>query len=144
MKIIPPLILLVLFGFACSNPERGTADRSTAEIGRQSNNYSDLWTIEEANAWYQEHDWLVGCNFSPSTAINQLEMWQEDTFDPETINRELGWAEDLGFNTARVYLHDLLWEQDSTGFLDRIDEFLEISDSHGIKVMFVLLDRKSV
>ena len=140
MKTIFPFILLVFLGFACSNPERGTAERSEVKISSQPNNYSDLWTVEEANAWYQEHDWLVGCNFSPSTAINQLEMWQEDTFDPETINRELGWAEDLGFNTARVYLHDLLWEQDSTGFLDRMDQFLEISDSHGIKVMFVLFD----
>ena len=52
----------------------------------------DRWTAEEANAWYAKQPWLVGCNFSPSTAINQLEMWQADTFDPETIDRELGWA----------------------------------------------------
>jgi hypothetical protein len=140
MKNIYLPLLLVFLGFSCSNPERGVAERSTAETARQTDDYSELWTVEQANEWYQEQDWLVGCNFSPSTAINQLEMWQEDSFDPETIDRELGWAEDLGFNTARVYLHDLLWEQDSTGFLERIDEFLEISDSHGIKIMFVLFD----
>ncbi len=98
------------------------------------------WSEEKAGAWYEEKGWLVGCNFNPSTAINQLEMWQAETFDPETIDRELGWAEGIGFNSIRVYLHDLVWKQDSKGFLKRIERFLEIADRHGIGVMFVLLD----
>jgi hypothetical protein len=65
------------------------------------------WTADRANAWHKKQPWLVGCNFIPSSAINQLEMWQEDTFDPKTIDRELGWAHDLGFTTVRVFLHDL-------------------------------------
>ncbi len=100
----------------------------------------EQWTTEKANAWYREKPWLVGCNFAPSTAINQLEMWQADTFDLATIDRELGWAQDLGFNSVRVFLHHLLWEQDSSGFLKRMDQFLEAADRHGIGVMFVLLD----
>ncbi len=100
----------------------------------------DRWTAEEANAWYAKQPWLVGCNFSPSTAINQLEMWQADTFDPETIDRELGWAADIGFTSIRVYLHDLLWDQGSEALLKRIDKFLEIADKHGINVMLVPLD----
>lgn len=67
-------------------------------------------------------------------------MWQAETFDPETIDQELGWAEDLGFNTMRVYLHDLLWKEDKEGFIKRINQFLDIADSHGIGIMFVLLD----
>jgi len=86
------------------------------------------------------HRWLVGCNFTPSTAINQLEMWQADTFDPVTIERELGWASDLGFNTVRVYLHDLLWEDDPAGFIARINRFLEIASGQGIKPMLVFFD----
>ena len=70
---------------------------------------STRWSQEKAHTWYQEQPWLVGCNFIPSTAINQLEMWQADTFDPETITQELGWAAGLGLNAMRFYLHDLLW-----------------------------------
>src|SRR5271166_4152613 len=73
------------------------------------------WSEAKANAWYAGHPWLVGCNFIPSTAINQLEMWQADTFDPVTIDRELGWAEGLGFTSVRVFLHNLLWQQDEKG-----------------------------
>jgi len=98
------------------------------------------WSITKANNWYKETGWLVGANFVPSTAINQLEMWQADTFDPETIERELAWAEELGFNTMRVFLHHLLWQDDSQGFIQRIEKYLEIADKHGIRTMLVLLD----
>jgi hypothetical protein len=84
--------------------------------------------------------WLLGCNFNPSTAINELEMWQADTFDPETIDRELGWAENLGFTSIRVFLHHIPWQQDSKGFIQRIERFLQIADKHHIGVMFVLFD----
>lgn len=98
------------------------------------------WPVEKANAWHNNQPWRVGCNFTPSTAINQLEMWQAETFDPETIDRELGWAAAMGMNAVRVYLHDLVWEQDREAFLKRIDRFLEIADKHGIGTMLVLCD----
>lgn len=85
-------------------------------------------------------NWLVGCNFIPSNAINQLEMWQERTFSPFQIDKELSWASDLGFNTIRVFLHDLLWEHDSDGLIKRMDTFLGIASKYKIKVMFVFFD----
>ena len=90
----------------------------------------EVWTKEQANEWYQQWGWLRGCDFIPSTAINQLEMWQADTFDPVTIDRELGWAEDIGMNCMRVYLHHLVWETDKEGFKKRINEYLTIADKH--------------
>lgn len=98
------------------------------------------WTEQQANAWYKKQPWLVGSNYNPASAINQLEMWQADTFDPVGIDRELGWAEKIGMNTMRVFLHNLPWEQDAAGFKKRLDEFLEIASRHGIRPMFVLFD----
>lgn len=98
------------------------------------------WTVEKAEQWYNSVPWLIGCNFIPSTAINALEMWQAESFDSDTIHRELGWAAGLGFNAVRVFLHDLLWLQDPAGFKVRIDHFLEIAYQHGIRTMFVLFD----
>lgn len=100
----------------------------------------EVWSAEKANEWYAQHDWISGANFNPSTSINQIEMWQNFSFDPETIDRELGWAEDIGFNTMRVYLHYLVWARSPEGLKDRMEQFLEIADSHGIKIMFVLFD----
>src|SRR5436189_1526774 len=99
---------------------------------------TERWSPEKAAAWYKEQPWLVGCNYIPSTAVNQLEMWQAHTFDPKTIDRELGYAAELGFTSVRVFLHDLPWRDDPVGFVKRIDRFLEIADQHQIKVMFVL------
>jgi hypothetical protein len=98
------------------------------------------WPEKQAQAWYANQSWLVGSNYIPATAINELEMWQAETFDPKRIDLELGWAEGLGMNTMRVFLHDLLWQQDSAGFTKRIDEFLRIADKHKVKPMFVLFD----
>jgi hypothetical protein len=98
------------------------------------------WPAEKANQWYAQKPWLAGANFNPSTAINQLEMWQPDTFDLPTIDRELGWAKSLGFNSIRVFLHDLAYDQDPQGFLNRMDQFLATADKHGIGVMPVLFD----
>lgn len=100
----------------------------------------EIWTKEQANSWYAKQPWLVGSNYNPSTAINQLEMWQEGTFDPKRIDEELGWAEQIGMNTMRVYLHDLLHKEDAEGFYKRMDIFLEIADKHHIKILFVLFD----
>ncbi len=98
------------------------------------------WTPARANEWYSQQPWLIGSNFIPSTAVNELEMWQPDTFDLPTIDRELGWAQGLGMNTMRVFLHNLLWQQDAQGFLHRMDQFLEVADKHHTRIMFVLLD----
>lgn len=98
------------------------------------------WSEQKANDWYAQQPWLVGSNYIPKDAINELEMWQEDTFDPAEIDKELGWAEGLGMNTMRVFLHDLLWQHDAPGFQKRIDQFLTIAARHHIRPLFVLFD----
>ena len=112
--------------------QQTSAQQVAAQDGR--------WSLERAQEWRANHDWVVGANFVPSTAINQIDMWQDFTFDPETIDRELGWAADAGFNTMRVYLHYLVWARDAEGYKERMDQYLEIADSHGIKTMFVIFD----
>ncbi|MBS1512182.1 MAG: cellulase family glycosylhydrolase [Bacteroidetes bacterium] len=99
-----------------------------------------IWSAAQANAWYKKQGWLVGADFLPSTAINQLEMWQAATFDASTIDKELGWAEKIGMNVMRVYLHDLAWKTDATGFKKRMNLFLDIASKHHIKILFCILD----
>jgi len=98
------------------------------------------WSEQKANEWYAQQPWLVGSNYIPKSAINELEMWQESTFDPAQIDKELGWAEAMGMNTMRVFLHDLLWQQDAPGFRKRIDQFLTIASRHHIRPLLVLFD----
>ncbi len=134
------LAAAMLASFASHTPAR-VADReeqSTADRAHQ--HPRGRWTPEVANRWYQNQPWLVGSNFIPATAINELEMWQADTFNGAEIDKELGWAESLGLNTMRVFLHDLLWQQDAEGFKHRIDIFLSIAQKHHIRPIFVLFD----
>ena len=126
------IILLVLFaGCRNSSPTELVAEKQTAR---------DVWSAEKAQQWYDQRPWLLGADFLPSSAINQLEMWQKETFDTATINRELGWAQSIGMNSMRVYLHHLAWEVDPAGFKERVDQYLDIADKRNISTLFVFFD----
>lgn len=101
---------------------------------------ADRWTPEQARAWYDKQPWLCGFNFIPSTACNTTEFWQADTFDPAAIDRELGWARGVGFNSCRVFLQYLVWKADPGGLKQRVDRFLTIADRHGLSAVPVLFD----
>ena len=127
---------LILF-FSAANVDAQKGKKSATAYGSAA---GTRWTPEKATAWYNEHKWITGANFIPSTAINQLEMWQADTFDSATINRELGWAQNIGFNAMRVFLHSVAWKSDPEGFKTRMDQYLNIASRHGIQTLFVFFD----
>ena len=109
-------LLFLLLTVTVANAQKKKAQvNNTPAIGT-------VWTVEKANAWYSQHKWITGANYIPATAINQLEMWQADSFDPATIDKELGWAQNIGFNTMRVFLHSVAWKQDPEGFKKRVDQ----------------------
>lgn len=123
IHLVLPLIMVLIAGAGCT-----TSSSSTR------------WSVEKAQAWGEKYGWRSGCDYIPATAINQIEMWQDSSFDPETIDKELGWAEELGFNTMRVYLSSVVWADQPDRFIDNIDKFLTIASSHGIIPMLVLFD----
>ncbi len=130
--IKPALILLISAILFCVD---GAATAQTKSLKQ-----NQRWSKEKAAAWYANQPWLSGSNFQPSSAINQVEMWAAETFDAPTIDKELGWASELGFNTMRVYLSSEVWKVDPQGFKKRMDQYLAISDKHGIKTLFVIFD----
>ena len=100
----------------------------------------EQWSAERANEWFASIPWPFGCNFLPSTAVNSTEMWQADTFDPATIERELQLAAGLGYNTVRVFLQFMVWEADPAGHNERMETFLRLADAAGITMMPILFD----
>ncbi len=109
-------------------------------VAQTSGNEGGRWSAAQANDWYAKQPWLVGANFIPSDAINELEMFQAETFNPRLIDKELGMAESIGMNTMRVFLQDQLWQQDAKGFTQRLNTFLEIAARHHIRPLLVLFD----
>lgn len=130
------LLLAATMGLQAQSTKKTTAGTTTPVAATPGK----IWAVEKANAWYQQHKWLTGANYIPGNAINQLEMWQAETFDPATIDKELGWAANIGFNTMRVFLHSLAWKQDPEGFKKRMDQFLSIAAKHHVEPMFVFFD----
>jgi len=130
----------------CSDPEevmavlapgqKGDAEQLAASAGLPARR----WSGEKAWNWYKSRPWIVGFNYVPSTACNTTELWQAETFDERTIDRELGWAQGLGFNSCRVFVQYLVWKSDPEGLRKRVDRFLQIADGHGLSAMLVLFD----
>ena len=132
MKIVRVFLLVVLIS--------SIAGLSQTSPGQPDAGKQQRWSEAKANQWYAQQPWLVGVNYIPSTAVNSLEMWQADTFDPQQIDKELGWAENTGFNMVRVFLPYILWDKDPADFQKRIDTFLTIASQHHIRTIFVLFD----
>ena len=98
------------------------------------------WSVEKINTWYEKQPWIVGCNFLPSTAINDVEMWQDETFDSDTIDRELALAKKWGMNSVRVFINYVVWEAEPEKLKSNFRQFLEIADKHEMCVMPILFD----
>lgn len=111
----------------------GIAISSTASAGQR-------WSAEKANKWYDALPWMSGCNYNPTSAVNQIEMWHAETFDSLQIEKEMQWAEELGFTTMRVFLSSVVWKNDPIGMKSRINTFLNITSRHGVRPMLVFFD----
>ncbi len=140
MRIRKLMVLLLTTCLAACSESNTEQTAATKQKELSIDRPAGRWTTERIDQWAVDHGWLVGNNYVPANAINQLEMWQGNTFSPKLIDKELGWAEDLGFNTLRVFLHYLPWKEDKAGFYRRVDQFLDICDQHSIKVMFIFFD----
>ncbi|MBZ4191031.1 glycosyl hydrolase [Niabella beijingensis] len=138
MKGTMVLAVAALLATSCNTPGAGKSEGGDSATA--TNTTREIWTAQQANDWNAKQPWYVGANFLPSTAINQLEMWQAETFDTATIDKELALAASIGMNVMRVYLHDLVFKNDEQGFYDRINKFLEIADRHKIKILFTIFD----
>tara|TARA_R110002049_G_scaffold302258_1_gene494979 strand:+ start:43062 stop:44234 length:1173 start_codon:yes stop_codon:yes gene_type:complete len=135
-KTISLAFLAILCLSSCKENKRSEKLQDTVTTKEKRS----IWSKEQANLWYNNQPWYIGANFNPNSSINQLEMWQEDTFDPKQIDKELGWAENIGMNCMRVYLHDLLFKDDQKGLFSRMEQYLTIANKHNIKTLFVLFD----
>ena len=140
MKLLKTTIWAVVACLMLQNCAKKEEEKKEQAATQEQSAGREIWTKEQAKDWYAKQGWLVGADFLPSTAINQLEMFQAESFDTATIDKELGWAQNIGMNTMRVYLHDLLYQQDSAGFIKRLDTFLDITKKHNIKPVLVLFD----
>ncbi len=100
----------------------------------------ERWTRERAWEWYNSRPWIRGCNFMPSDCANRIDMWQEYGFEEHfsTADRELSWAEELGFNSMRIILEFDVWDMEHDAFMAHLERYLDLLDRHGMNAMLVL------
>ena len=123
MKHIFLMMLFGLLSFSSNAREPAIPDAENTE----------RWSEKKANTWYAKQQWPCGFNYIPANAISYTEMWMPYCFNPELIDKELGLAEQSGFNCLRVVLPVVVWEHDPEAFRKRLDDFLGIAISMGLK-----------
>jgi len=101
---------------------------------------ANRWNVEKIRSWYDKQPWLCGFNYVTSNAINTTEMWHHSSVDFDIIDRELTWAEEIGFNSCRIFLQYLVWQEDPHGLIARLDHFLTIANHHHLSTIVCLFD----
>ena len=86
----------------------------------------------------EDYSWIRGANYVPSYATTDVEIWLH--YDPDAIERELGYAEHLKLNSLRVFLQYLVWEHDPETFMANLEDFVTRCARRGIRPMLVLFD----
>ena len=97
--------------------------------------FAERWSEEKANEWYASQPWPVGCVYMPSYGGTPVEIWGKEYFKPEVVDSELALAEDLGFNAIRLFLCDVVWQEDPKGFMERLEETVRLADKHGMRIL---------
>lgn len=98
-----------------------------------------IWSEQQSWDWFNAQiPYIAGAEFTVSSAGNQLEMWQNDTFDAGLIDKELALTQQMGFNVQRIFLHEIPYFVDPQGFINRLNITLGVLDKYGSKAMFVL------
>ena len=84
-------------------------------------------------------DGLVGCNYTPAYAVNQVQFWHD--FRAKVVEKELAAARKyFGISTLRVYMHNINFDEEKQVFLANLEKFLVICDKYGIRPGFVFFD----
>jgi hypothetical protein len=87
-----------------------------------------------SNAWAD----VRGVNYVPSYSRNDIQTWED--YDQATVERELSYAQGVGFNAVRVFLNMSPWVADRNTFLSHYDHFVGACAAKGIRPLVVLFD----
>jgi hypothetical protein len=100
---------------------------------------SGVWSKEKAWEWYDSIPWIRGCNFMSSDCANRIDQWQALGFEGRlaTADRELALAASIGFNSIRLILEFIVWDQEHDGFMERFDRYLSTAYKYNIRSMIV-------
>lgn len=98
---------------------------------------SKIWSKAKANDWYANMPWMRGCNYMPPECANRIDMWQSLNFERNLQSMELDFAlmQTIGFNSIRVILEFIVWDQEHDTFMANFERFLALAAKYDIMVM---------
>ncbi len=91
-----------------------------------------------ASRFAKDYSNVRGFNYTASQARGYAAQWQQ--YSHEVVDREMGYAQKLNLNLARVFLAYRAWEADKAAFNAGVRDFIRTADAHGISTMLIFVD----
>ena len=81
---------------------------------------------------------IRGFNYTQSSARSDYEFWKK--YDHKMVDREMGFAQRLNLNSARIFLNYQVYLEDKEVYLERVRDFVQTAWSHGISTNPILFN----
>ena len=78
----------------------------------------------------KDYSFVRGFNYTQSNVWTDTNFWEE--YDHDIVDRDMGYAERLKLNSARVFLTYSSYVKDPKQFLENVKDFVQTAWSHGI------------
>ncbi|MBQ9098008.1 MAG: cellulase family glycosylhydrolase [Clostridia bacterium] len=98
------------------------------------------WSKEQAWEWYKAQPWIRGFNGYPQNCVNRIAMWQAHNHQAviAQIEKEFALARETGLNAVRAIIQFEVWYYEHDSFMANLEEYLNLAQRYGIKVMLCL------
>ena len=78
----------------------------------------------------KDYSHIKGFNYTASYAHNDIDFWSN--YRAEIVEREMGYAQRLGLNSARIFLPYCVYRKNPQQFLENVTDFVRTAWKHGI------------
>ena len=78
----------------------------------------------------KDYSHIKGFNYTASYAHNDIDFWSN--YRAEIVEREMGYAQRLGLNSARIFLPYCVYRKNPQLFLENVTDFVRTAWKHGI------------
>lgn len=78
----------------------------------------------------KDYSHIKGFNYTASYAHNDIDFWSN--YRAEVVEREMGYAQRLGLNSARIFLPYCVYRKNPQQFLENVTDFVRTAWKHGI------------
>src|SRR5471032_1712228 len=81
---------------------------------------------------------MRGFNYNTVSSLNYNDEWLH--YNHAEVDRDMGYAQRLHLNIARVFMSYRTWSADKAAYRDKLKDFVRTAYAHGVGTMVTVVD----